>query len=66
MRVSSFVALHGLLLSLAQTFSLSGELPPFEPMYMLMASIQAKPNPPLATAAPTKQVPGTTSGQASG
>jgi hypothetical protein len=35
----SFVALHGLLLNLAQTFNLSGELPPFEPMHMLMANL---------------------------
>ena len=35
----TFVALHGLLLSLAQTFNLSGELPPFEPMHMLMVNL---------------------------
>ena len=35
----TFVALHGLLLSLAQAFNLSGELPPFEPMHMLMVNL---------------------------
>ncbi|EUB71890.1 hypothetical protein PMI27_004842 [Pseudomonas sp. GM41(2012)] len=35
----SFVALHGVLLSVSQAFNLSGELPPFEPMHMLMANL---------------------------
>jgi hypothetical protein len=35
----SFAALHGVLSSLSQTFNLSGELPPFEPMHMLMANL---------------------------
>src|SRR3989344_1681696 len=35
----SFVAVHGLLLSLSQAFNLSGELPPFEPMHVLMANL---------------------------
>jgi hypothetical protein len=35
----SFAAVHGLLLSLTQTFNLPGELPPFEPVHMLMANL---------------------------
>ena len=35
----SFVALHGVLSSVSQAFNLSGELPPFEPMHMLMANL---------------------------
>lgn len=35
----SFLALHGLLQSLAQHFNLPGELPPFEPVHMLMANL---------------------------
>ncbi|EPA98151.1 hypothetical protein D3C76_672960 [compost metagenome] len=35
----SFAAVHGLLLSLSQAFNLSGELPPFEPMHVLMANL---------------------------
>jgi magnesium-transporting ATPase (P-type) len=35
----SFAAVHGLLLSLSQAFNLPGELPPFEPMHMLMANL---------------------------
>ena len=35
----SFAALHGVLLSVSQAFNLSGELPPFEPMHMLMANL---------------------------
>ncbi|SEC61726.1 hypothetical protein SAMN04490185_1750 [Pseudomonas frederiksbergensis] len=35
----SFVALHGVLLSVSQALNLSGELPPFEPMHMLMANL---------------------------
>ncbi|MBB2887938.1 MULTISPECIES: hypothetical protein [Pseudomonas] len=35
----SFTALHGVLLRLTQTFNLPGELPPFEPMHMLMANL---------------------------
>ncbi|WP_095127270.1 hypothetical protein [Pseudomonas sp. Irchel s3h14] len=35
----SFAALHGVLLSVSQVFNLSGELPPFEPMHMLMANL---------------------------
>ena len=34
-----FVALHGVLLSVSQALNLSGELPPFEPMHMLMANL---------------------------
>ncbi|MNF87195.1 hypothetical protein D3C84_696540 [compost metagenome] len=35
----SFAALHGVLLSVSQALNLSGELPPFEPMHMLMANL---------------------------
>lgn len=35
----SFAALHGMLLSVSQFFNLPGELPPFEPMHMLMANL---------------------------
>jgi hypothetical protein len=35
----SFAALHGLLSSVSQAFNLSGELPAFEPMHMLMANL---------------------------
>ncbi|MHC8409409.1 hypothetical protein ACYZTR_04350 [Pseudomonas sp. Hz4] len=35
----SFAALHGVLVSVSQAFSLTGELPPFEPMHMLMANL---------------------------
>ncbi|WP_028623491.1 hypothetical protein [Pseudomonas sp. Ant30-3] len=35
----SFAALHGLLTSVSQTFDLSGALPPFEPMHLLMANL---------------------------
>ena len=35
----SFAALHGVLLSVSQAFDLPGELPPFEPMHMLMANL---------------------------
>ncbi|MDI3358577.1 hypothetical protein MO767_30170 [Pseudomonas sp. UYIF39] len=35
----SFSALHGVLLSVSQAFNLPGELPPFEPMHMLMANL---------------------------
>jgi len=35
----SFMALHGLMQSLAQAFNLSGELSTFEPMHMLMANL---------------------------
>ncbi|RON03696.1 hypothetical protein BK659_22650 [Pseudomonas brassicacearum] len=35
----TFTALHGLLLSISQTLNLPGELPPFEPMHMLMANL---------------------------
>lgn len=35
----SFAALHGVLVSLSQIFSLPGELPPFEPMHMLMVNM---------------------------
>ena len=35
----SFAAVHGLLLSLSQAFNLSGALPPFEPMHVLMANL---------------------------
>ncbi|PMU07211.1 MULTISPECIES: hypothetical protein [unclassified Pseudomonas] len=35
----SFVALHGVLLSVSQALNLSGELPTFEPMHMLMANL---------------------------
>lgn len=35
----SFTALHGVLLNLSQTFNLPGELPPFEPVHMLMANL---------------------------
>lgn len=35
----SFAALHGLLSALAQTWNVPGDLPPFEPMHMLMANL---------------------------
>lgn len=35
----SFAAVHGVLLSLSQAFNLPGELPPFEPVHMLMANL---------------------------
>ncbi|NWL23550.1 hypothetical protein [Pseudomonas umsongensis] len=35
----SFAAVHGLLLSLSQAFNVPGELPPFEPMHVLMANL---------------------------
>ncbi|MFJ2367380.1 hypothetical protein ACIPIN_27430 [Pseudomonas sp. NPDC087697] len=35
----TFTALHGLLQSLSQNLNLSGELPPFEPMHVLMANL---------------------------
>ncbi|MCU1751409.1 hypothetical protein [Pseudomonas sp. 6D_7.1_Bac1] len=35
----TFTVLHGLLLSLSHTLNLPGELPPFEPMHMLMANL---------------------------
>jgi hypothetical protein len=35
----SFAALHGVLLSVSQAFNVSGELPPFEPMHMLVANL---------------------------
>ena len=35
----SFAALHGLLSVLAQTWNVPGDLPPFEPMHMLMANL---------------------------
>ncbi|MBA4359830.1 hypothetical protein ACK3BE_03420 [Pseudomonas mandelii] len=35
----SFAALHGVLLSVSQAFDLPGDLPPFEPMHMLMANL---------------------------
>ncbi|APC16033.1 hypothetical protein BLL42_09940 [Pseudomonas frederiksbergensis] len=35
----TFTALHGLLLSLSQTLNLPGEVPPFEPMHLLMANL---------------------------
>ncbi|WP_137808278.1 hypothetical protein [Pseudomonas sp. G(2018)] len=35
----SFAAVHGFLLSLSQAFNLPGELPPFEPVHMLMANL---------------------------
>lgn len=35
----SFTALHGVLSGLSQTFNLPGELPPFEPVHMLMANL---------------------------
>ena len=35
----SFAALQGGLLSVSQLFNLPGELPPFEPMHMLMANL---------------------------
>lgn len=35
----SFDALHGLLSALAQTWNVPGDLPPFEPMHMLMANL---------------------------
>ncbi|MGL6243921.1 hypothetical protein [Pseudomonas sp.] len=35
----SFAALHGVLMSVSRAFDLPGELPPFEPMHMLMANL---------------------------
>ncbi|MBV4550131.1 hypothetical protein HU742_003085 [Pseudomonas sp. SWRI102] len=35
----SFVALHGLLASITRLFDLPGQLPPFEPMHLLMANL---------------------------
>jgi hypothetical protein len=35
----SFAALHGVLTGVSQALSLPGELPPFEPMHMLMANL---------------------------
>jgi len=35
----SFAAFHGVLLSVSQAFNLPGELPPFEPMHLLMANL---------------------------
>jgi len=35
----SFAALHGVLTALSQTLNLPGELPPFEPVHMLMANL---------------------------
>ncbi|UVM05756.1 hypothetical protein [Pseudomonas laurylsulfatiphila] len=35
----SFAALHGVLTALSQALSLPGELPPFEPLHMLMANL---------------------------
>ncbi|WP_283189818.1 hypothetical protein [Pseudomonas sp. PMCC200344] len=35
----SFAALHRVLLSVSHAFNLPGELPPFEPMHMLMANL---------------------------
>ena len=35
----SFAVVHGLLSSLSQALNLPGELPPFEPMHMLMANL---------------------------
>jgi hypothetical protein len=35
----SFAVVHGLLWSLSQALNLPGELPPFEPMHMLMANL---------------------------
>jgi len=35
----SFAALHGLLLGISQALNLPGELPPFEPVHMLMANL---------------------------
>ncbi|MET0845402.1 MAG: hypothetical protein ABWY46_04355 [Pseudomonas sp.] len=35
----SFAALHGLLSSVSQAFDLPGELPPFEPVHMLMTNL---------------------------
>ncbi|WP_434560872.1 hypothetical protein J3P95_03990 [Pseudomonas sp. Z5-35] len=35
----SFVALHGLLESVSRLFNLPGQLPPFEPMHLLMANL---------------------------
>ncbi len=35
----SFAALHGLLLALSQAWDVPGDLPPFEPMHMLMANL---------------------------
>ena len=35
----SFAALHGLLTVLSQALDLPGELPPFEPVHMLMANL---------------------------
>lgn len=35
----SFAALHGVLTALSQTLELPGELPPFEPVHLLMANL---------------------------
>ncbi|MHC8348630.1 hypothetical protein ACYZT7_04410 [Pseudomonas sp. RT4P38] len=35
----SFAALHGVLASVSLAFNLPGDLPPFEPMHMLMANL---------------------------
>jgi hypothetical protein len=35
----TFAALHGLLTGVSQALNLSGELPPFEPMHVLMANL---------------------------
>ncbi|NYH08265.1 hypothetical protein [Pseudomonas moraviensis] len=35
----SFAAVHGLLTALSQALELPGELPPFEPVHMLMANL---------------------------
>ncbi|AVO57074.1 MULTISPECIES: hypothetical protein [Pseudomonas] len=35
----SFLALHGLMQQWSQAFNLPGELPPFEPMHMLMVNL---------------------------
>jgi len=35
----SFAALHGVLTALSQAFELPGELPPFEPVHLLMANL---------------------------
>ncbi|AXJ08032.1 hypothetical protein CFN16_02855 [Pseudomonas fluorescens] len=35
----SFAALHGVLTALSQTLNLPGELPPFEPVHMLMTNL---------------------------
>ncbi|MFS2201729.1 hypothetical protein [Pseudomonas sp. Pseusp3] len=35
----SFAALHGILTNVSQALNLPGELPPFEPLHMLMANL---------------------------